>query len=183
MSDKKNINENKSCKNDSSIYSYEKKLKPTQYKTLPDLNYQTKKSKFKTESKFDFNNTRRFSKYSSRKNNIYKVNNKLTYIESFRYSFINKNNKSIDFKKMAKRNSNILIHKQILKNPSIYNYHPKYDLIEHRLANIFFNKNDIKRKTKKFMIKKLWTSYNPVKDYLLIDNNKLNNDIQVNIQN
>ncbi len=182
LNNKHNLEEFKSCKSDSSLSRIKKKLKNNLYKTLPDLNKQTKNFKIKTESKFDFNNTRRFSKYSPRKSNIYKVNNKLTYIEPYRYSFINKNNKSIDFKKMAKRNSNILIHKQILKNPSIYNYHPKYDLIEHRLANIIFNKNDIQRRTKKYLIKKLWSSFNPVKDYLLIDNNKLNNDIKVNIQ-
>ena len=182
LNNKHNLEEFKSCKSDSSLSISKKKLKSNLYKTLPDLNKQTKNFKIKTESKFDFNNIRRFSKYSPRKINIYKVNNKLTYIEPYRYSFINRNNKSIDFKKMAKRNSNILIHKQILKNPSIYNYHPKYDLIEQRLANIIFNKNDIQRRTKKYLIKKLWSSFNPVKDYLLIDNNKLNNDIKVNIQ-
>ena len=182
LNNKHNLEEFKSCKSDSSLSRSKKKLKNNLYKTLPDLNKQRKNFKIKTESKFDFNNTRRFSKYSPRKINIYKVNNKLTYIEPYRYSFINKNNKSIDFKKMAKRNSNILIQKQILKNPSFYNYHPKYDLIEQRLANIIFNKNDIQRRTKKYLIKKLWSSFNPVKDYLLIDNNKLNNDIKVNIQ-
>ena len=182
LNNKHNLEEFKSCKSDSSLSRSKKKLKNNLYKTLPDLNKQTKNFKIKTESKFDFNNTRRFSKYSPRKINIYKVNNKLTYIEPYRYSFINKNNKSIDFKKMAKRNSNILIHKQILKNPSFYNYHPKYDLIEQRIGNIIFNKNDIQRRTKKYLIKKLWSSFNPVKDYLLIDNNKLNNDIKVNIQ-
>ena len=181
--DKKNSEEYRSCSSDSTITSKKHKFKSTLYKSLPNLNKQIKESKIKTETKFSFNNTRRFSKYTPRKANIYKVNNKITYIEPYKYSFVNKKNATIDFKKMAKRNSNILIHEQILKNPSIYNYHPKYDLIEQRLSNIFFNKEDIQRRTKKYMLKKLWGSSHAVKDYLLVDNSKLNNDIKIKIQN
>ena len=96
LNNKHNLEEFKSCKSDSSLSRSKKKLKNNLYKTLPDLNKQTKNFKIKTESKFDFNNTRRFSKYSPRKINIYKVNNKLTYIEPYRYSFINKNINIID---------------------------------------------------------------------------------------
>ena len=180
---KKNSEEYKSCSSDSTITTNKKKFKSTLYKSLPDLNKQIKESKIKTETKFSFNNTRRFSKYTPRKANIYKVNNKITYIEPYKYSFVNKKNATIDFKKMAKRNSKFLIQNQILKNPSIYNYHPKYDLIEQRLSNIFFNKEDIPRRTKKYMLKKLWGSSRVVKDYLLIDNSKLNNDIKIKLQN
>lgn len=183
LNNKKHLEEYKSCNSDSSILNNKNKLKNKLYKTLPVINNETSKSKNKTNSKFDFNNTRRFSKYSSRKSNIYKVNNRLTYLEPFKYSLNDKNNKSVDFKKMIKRNSKLLMNNQILKNPSIYYYKPKYNLIDQRLINIIFNKKDIKRKTKKYMLKKIWSSYNVSKDYCLVDNNKLNNEINIKIQN
>ena len=83
---------------------------------------------------------------------------------------------------MVKRNAMDLINKQILYNPSITYYNPKYDFIEQKPTNVFFNSKKIERRTKKFLLKKVWSSYYVVKDYLLIDNNKLNKDIKINLE-
>ena len=180
---KKHSDEYKSYNSESTTISYEKGLKNKIYKTLPDLKYFTQKSKVKTKInfKFNFNHTRRFSKYLSRNNNIYQANNILTYIEPHNYTRSKKDNKSIDFKKMIKRKSKDLLNKQLLLNPSFTYYNPKYDLIETKPIRILFNSNDYNKKTKKYMLKKLWSSYYLVEDYLLVDNNKLKKKTNLNL--
>ena len=173
--------EYKSYNSESTTISNEKGLKNWAYKTLPDIKSSTHNSKTKKIfNKFNFNNTRRFSKYISRKNNIYKVNNRLTYLEPHFYSS-KKDNKSVDFKKMIKRNPKDLMNKQILLTPSFTYYNPKYELFEQKPARIFFNKNDFNQKNKKYMLKKIWSSYYVVKDYLLVDNDKLNKKTNIKI--
>jgi hypothetical protein len=172
---KKHSEEYKSYNSDSTRFSYDKGFKSTNYKTLPDLKiYSCSNNGYKTINKFNNIHIRRFSKYISRKLNIYKVNNKLTYLEPNKYSFINlKKNKSLDFKKMSKRNSKDLTFKHLLKNPPFCYYNPKYDFIEQKPISFFFNKKDIKKNEKKNMLRKICSSYDVVKEYLLIDNNKL----------
>jgi hypothetical protein len=63
--------------------------------------------------------------------------------------------------------------------PDICSYDPKYNLVEKRQYDIFFNKrpeNDKYRK-KKILLNKILTSYEVESNYQTIDNNKLNNDI------
>ena len=124
---KKNSYEYKYYNSESSTFSYEKGSKNIKYKTLPDINYLPgNPEKNLKKFKLNFNHTRRFSKYLSRKNNIYNVNKKLTYLEPHEYSFSKKENKSIDFKKMIKRNSRDFINKQILFTPSVTYQSPFY---------------------------------------------------------
>ena len=180
---KKLSDELNSFHSDSTTLSVENGLKSTKYKTLPDLKNSTHKPKIKIKSKLNYNHTRSFSKYVSRKSNVYKVNNKLTYLEPNKLSLFNKEkSKSIDFNKMIKRNSIDLMNKQILYNPSFTYYNPKFNLIEQKPTNVFLNSKNIERRSKKYMLKKVWTSYYVCKDYLLIDNNKLNNDIKANLE-
>ena len=77
-----------------------------------------------------------------RKDNIYNVNKRLTYLEPHKYSISKKDNKTIDFKKMIKRNSIDLMNKQILFTPSFTYYNPKYDLVEQKPTNILLYKNN-----------------------------------------
>ena len=162
----------------------QKKYKYNLFKTLSEIKPSIKKSKIKLKDlKFNFNHTRRFSKYISRKSNIYNMNKKLTYIEPTKYPSSEKDNKSIDFKKMIKRNSKDFLNKQFLFNPSFSYYNPKYDLIEQKPLTILFNKNDSinNKKRKKFKLRKLLSSYYVVKDYLMVDNNKLKKKLDLNI--
>ena len=67
-----------------------------------------------------------------------------------------------------------------LENPSSYYYNPKYEYTETRPARTLFTHQDIidaNKKSSKFLIHKLWTSYNYHIRYQLIDNDKLNNNI------
>ena len=74
---KKHSEEYKSYNSDSTRFSYDKGFKSTNYKTLPDLKiYSCSNNGYKTINKFNNIHIRRFSKYISRKLNIYKVNNK-----------------------------------------------------------------------------------------------------------
>jgi len=184
---KKNQNKYKTLYSESSKFNSEKGQKNYNYqlfKTLSEISLQAKKSKKRLKNiKFNFNHTRRFSKYTSRKANIYNMNKQLTYIEPNKYPSSKKDYKSIDFKKMVKRNSKDLLNKQLLFNPASSYYSPKYDLIEQKPINVLFNKNDSidNKKRKKFKLRKILSSYNVVKDYLMIDNDKLKRKINLNI--
>ena len=120
------------------------------------------------------NHTFRFSRYSSRKPVELKVNNKVTYLKDFDY--LMHLNKTIDFRKMAKRNEKNLINTYTLKNPSMCYYNPKFDCIEIKTKKISFNpesfKDSIKFK-KSQKLKKILMSYQVTTEYNTIDNSKL----------
>lgn len=154
-------------------------IKTRNYKTLPILNSDSfkirNKNKKRLKIKYDNNHAFRFSKYIPRKMNIYKVNNnRLTYLEPNFYSPSIKNNKAIDFNKMEYRNSNRWVNLAALTNPSFYYYNPNYDCIENRPLRIIFNPKDYEKNNKKYIIKKIWSSYDVKKEYQSIDNDKLN---------
>lgn len=181
---KKNSEEYKSYNSESTNFSIEKRLKKGKYKSLPDIKYLSRNKKIKLKGfQTIFNHTRRFSKYLSRKDNIYKVNNRLTYLEPHNYYSSKKDNKAIDFKKMIKRKSIDLMNKQNLFTPSFTYYNPKYDLVEQKPTNILLYKNDFNKikNAKKSKLKKIWSSYNVIKEYLMVDNNKLSNRINLKI--
>ncbi len=119
------------------------------------------------------NHALKFSQYTSRKYIIPTKLDKLTYLEPINY--LENINKVIDFNKMNSRTENILNNPSSLDNPSICYYEPKYNFVEKNTPIISFS-NSIKKlkKSKKFLLKKLWGSYNISSDYQLIDNNKLN---------
>ena len=73
------------------------------------------------------NHVLRFSKYVYRKDYL-KINNNnvLSYINPIK-SFSQKNIKTIDFKRMKPHSLKGLLNMNILKNPSICYYRPKYD--------------------------------------------------------
>ena len=120
------------------------------------------------------NHALRFSKYISRKMDFNNKDNldKISYLEPYDY-LNNKNNNSIDFRKMAYRRDKDLINSYSLGIPSIYDYNPKYDLVEKKVSPILFTPhNDIKN-TKQYLLRKLWVSYEVTSDYKLIDKNKI----------
>ena len=86
-------------------------------------------------------------------------------------------NRAVDFTKMRSRKS--LIIKKSFQMPDFGCYEPKYNLVEKRQYDIFFNKkpNTDKHRRKKILLKKIMTSYDVEPDYQTIDNKKLNNDI------
>ena len=172
-----NNNRNKSKKNIMIKSTSDNNIKRINYRTLPHLKSFpfpfNNKIKKKRRNKFDNNHAFRFSKYMPRKINIYNVNKRLTYLEPNKYSFSNKNNKAIDFKKMESRDSNRWIYFERLITPSIYYYSPKYDYIDKQPLNILFNPKDFYRNNKKYNIKKILTSYNIKKEYESIDNSRL----------
>ena len=86
-------------------------------------------------------------------------------------------NRAIDFTKMRSRKA--LLVKNSLYIPNFGYYEPKYNLVEKRQYDIFFNKKPEtdKHRQKKNLLKKILTSYDVESNYQTIDNNKLNNDI------
>ena len=161
--------------NNKNVLNINNNIKSRNSKTLPELKNLCFNSKNKKDKiKFSNNHAFRFSKYIPRKTNIYKVNNRLTYIEPHNYSLSDKNNKAIDFNKMEYRKMSNFISMEKLASPSFYYYNPKYESIEKNPISVIFNPKDLtSRNNKKFIIKKIWSMYNVRKEYVSIDNDKL----------
>ena len=120
------------------------------------------------------NHALRFSKYLPRKFIIPENNKNISYINPFNYLIPKNRNKSIDFEKMSQRNSKTLINTSSLKIPSFGQYNPNYKWIDRDKNIISFNPEEKEEgKYKKYLIKKLWSSYKVNTEYQLIDNNKL----------
>ena len=142
---------------------------------LPKL---TKKNKIMDLIKYDDNNNHalRFSKYIPRKYFIPDHNKNISYLNPIDYIKSKKDNKAIDFDKMLKRNGKNLINVSCLKNPSFALYNPKYTVIDKNENVRLFNPGDKEYETnKKYLMRKLWASYNVNTQYTLVDNDKINN--------
>lgn len=128
------------------------------------------------------NHAYKFGNYIPRKENTIGYNNILTYIEPHNYKTDKTKRKTVDFKNMVDRTKSVLINEAALKIPPFSYYNPKYDFIEKREAQtLFTHKNIIEanKKSNKFLIHKLWISYNVSKQYKLIDNDKLKKDVSL----
>lgn len=122
------------------------------------------------------NHAIRFSKYIPRKFIIPYHNEKVSYLNPFNYIKPKNQTKSIDFDKMLQRNEKNFIHVYSLKNPSFGQYNPKYNLMERNHKARMFNPEDKDFKNdKKYLMKKLWSSYKVITQYQLVDNDKINN--------
>ena len=120
------------------------------------------------------NHALRFSKYLSRK---YDFNNneqmdKISYLEPYNY-LNNKNKNIIDFKKMSFRKEKDFINYSSLGVPSIYDYNPKYNLVEKKPAQVVFTPHNNIKNTKQYLLRKLWGSYDVTSDYKLINREKI----------
>ncbi len=136
----------------------------------------TKLSKIKIDNSIkDNNHSMRFSKYIPRKYNIHENNNVISYLEPINYIKPKSQTKSIDFDKMLHRSEKNLVYASKLKNPSFGQYNPKYTYIDKNEKVRLFNpeeKDLLSRK--KYLMRKLWASYNVNTEYELVDNRKIN---------
>ena len=143
---------------------------------LPQL---TKLSKIRIIDSINIENGNhaiRFSKYIPRKYIIPYHNDNVSYINPFNYIKPKNKTKSIDFDKMLQRNEKNFINVYSLKNPSFGQYNPRYNLVERNHEARMFNPEDKDFKNdKKYLMKKLWSSYKVITQYQLIDNDKINN--------
>ena len=129
------------------------------------------------------NHAFKFGNYIPRKQKTIGYNNILTYIEPYDYKTLKKK-EIIDFGKMKDRTKSVLINYAALDIPPSVYYHPKYDFIDKKSTQILFSHKSIideNKKSNKFLIHKLWTSYNVTRQYKLIDNDKLKKDVSLDI--
>ena len=120
------------------------------------------------------NHALRFSKYLPRKFVIPENNKNISYIDPFNYIKPRNKTKSIDFDKMLQRNGKELINKASLKVPSFGQYNPNYKWIDKDKNGYYFNPEEKeKEKHKKFLIKKICTSYHVNTEYEIVDNEML----------
>ena len=146
-------------------------------KMMKDLNI--RKKKFPIDLNEDKNNhSIRFDKYSGRKELKSEKNPNISYLEPFTYT--NNRNNSIDFNKMLSRTDNKTINQDGMEGPTIGCYNPHYEYFEDRIRNISLSNEHVKNRDKKFLLKKIWGSYNVRLEYILIDNNKLKKEIGKN---
>ena len=142
---------------------------------LPKLK-DNKKSKVISLIQNRNNHALRFSKYLPRTFKIPDNNKNISYINPFNYIIPRNKNKSIDFDKMLHRNVKTMINASSLKVPSFGQYNPKYNWIDKDKNVISFNPEEIdKEKHKKYLLKKICTSYDVNTEYEIVDNDKLTN--------
>jgi hypothetical protein len=147
-------------------------------KTLPAV----KKHKKHSRNDFDKNNHAfKFINYMPRKDFIPERNDIISYIEPHDYSNIDKKT-VIDFGKMENRDKkSVLINYPSLSVPSASYYNPKYELTDQRPTEILFTHQNIideNKRSNRYLIRKLWTSYNVRLQYQLVDNNKLDKNVK-----
>ena len=119
------------------------------------------------------NHAIRFSKYLPRKFIIPDHNKNISYINPFNYIKPKNKTKSIDFNKMLHRNDKTLIYTSSLKTPSFCQYNPKYDWVDKDKCSIYFNPlQKYEEKHKKYLIKKICTSYNVNTEYEILNDLK-----------
>ena len=129
------------------------------------------------------NHVLRSSKYTQRENNIKKGDDIFSYNKSLNNCYSQKNIKTIDFSKMKPHSLDNLTNTNINKNPPICYYEPNYDAFTKK-KYVIFNANELDKKLKKKnILKKIWSSYNVSKEYLSIDNDKLNEGVNKNLYN
>ena len=124
------------------------------------------------------NHSIRFDKCLGRKEIKTETNENISYIEPYDYK--KARNNSTDFNKMLSRFEETPLEKERKEGPSVGCYDPHYEYFETRVQNISLGNEHTNKKNKKFLLKKLWGSYNVRMEYLLVDNRKLNNDILKN---
>ena len=150
---------------------------------LPPLyNIPEQKERVKTiENNYRNNHALRFSNNSSRHINFNnkKRYNKLSYLKP--YNYISNKYNIVDFKKMAYRKDKDLIYSSSLSVPTFNNYNPKFNLVEKKAAQVCFSPHKDKKFTKQYLLRKLWGSYEVGSDYKLINNNKLLDYKDINV--
>ena len=119
------------------------------------------------------NHAMRFSKYLSRKINFNERNNdnRISYLEPYKY--LENKTKVIDFRKMSSRKPRDFLIKSVLENPSFNNYNPKFDLVEKKMAQVDFSPHINKKNSKKYLLRKLWSSYEVIPGYQLVKSDQL----------
>lgn len=122
-----------------------------------------------------FNNHPFFNKLNSRNENSESKNNYRISGNSQSNRTISINN-AIDFKKISSRNDKYLINAYSLDVPSFEKYSPKYNYIDKNVKNIKFTPFGSNKNDKKFLLKKMLSSYNVPTEYQFIDNEKLTKD-------
>ena len=140
---------------------------------LPKLIKLSKVNKNESINFDNENHALRFSKYIPRKYYVPENNKNISYINPFNYIKPKDKTKSIDFDKMLNRKEKDLLYASCLKNPSFAQYNPKYTYIDKNETVKLFNPKKINY-NKKFLMRKLWTSYQVPTEYQLVDNNKIN---------
>ena len=101
-----------------------------------------------------------------------KIKKEKIYVRSEKNFKTPKKINTFSFKKMTSRKEKDMIYIQSLDTPSFYNYSPNYNYIEKSPMNISFDSNHEmpENDKKKFLMKKLWTSYHVDLGYHLITN-------------
>ena len=143
---------------------------------LPKLTKLIKIKKIDSINSENQNHALRFSKYVPRKYFIHENNKNISYLNPINYIKPKNKTRSIDFDKMLQRNKNNLVYASCLKNPSFGQYNPKYTYIDINDKVKLFNplERDLENR-KKYLMRKLWASYNVNTEYQMVDNSKINN--------
>ena len=126
------------------------------------------------------NHAMQFWQYTPRSDNILKVNDKVSYLEP--YDILENQKKIVNFKKMLSRNE-VEMSKNKNTTPSICYYNPNYNYLKEHIPKITIDSASISKesRTKKFALQKILRKYDIKKDYEIVDNSKLSDEIDVSL--
>jgi hypothetical protein len=113
------------------------------------------------------NHALKFDNYTKRVFSVKQTNDKISYLEP--YNYLKNSDKSIDFKKIPSRKENSLINSSLLETPNFCYYHPNYDIIYKSPIKFSFKYDEKKKLNKKFMMRKLLSSFKCEPGYHIID--------------
>lgn len=130
------------------------------------------------------NHALRFSKYGNQR--LYKSENKNEKEEKGKQRYYNNNINidkinmkkilSVNFDKMMSRKENDFVNYQSLETPSFNRYSPNYDFVKYSPAKISFsyhNMDDNSLNKKKYLLRKLMSSYNVDTDFHIVNTEKM----------
>ena len=143
------------------------------------------------------NHALRFSKYGNQR--VYKSDNKIENEDYLSQRFLKKNNNinnnniigkknmkkiiSVNFDKMSSRKESDFINYQSLDIPSFNRYSPNYDFVKNSAAKISFSYHNFgnnEMKKKRFLLRKLLSSYNVDTDFHIVNTETIKQTISTN---
>jgi hypothetical protein len=138
------------------------------------------------------NHALRFSKYGNQR--VYKADNKNEFDDYLSQRYYKSNNNSqekknmrkiisVNFDKMSSRKDSDFVNYQSLDVPSFNRYTPNYDFVKNSAAKISFSYHNLgnnEMKKKKFLLRKLLSSYNVDTDFHIVNTDIIKQTISTN---
>ena len=171
-----NINESNSIDSKNNINSIKLPKVNINKPSFRNENHALRFSKYGNQRKYNTENRNEYDGNVMQKNNNNNNNNSLS-VDKINTKKIF----AVNFDKMMSRKGTDFLNSYSLKTPSFNRYYPNYDFVKNSPAKISFSYHKIDNNDKKkYLLRKLMSSYNVDTEFHIINNNKINQNISSN---